>query len=160
MAEIIVYITVLSLLLAVIVMLLSGIVNSQKRLKSTKDIENAALFGFDRMVREAREAKNVVTAGSQLGVHPGILILSGTDAGGSPRTVEFFLNGSTLRLRENGVDLGPLSPGRARVTNLVFRMITTPNSEAVRIEATVESGEGAHYKSEKFSSTAILRGSY
>jgi type II secretory pathway pseudopilin PulG len=160
LAEMIIYIAILSLLLVVIVMLLSGIANSQRRLKSSRSVENSAIFGLDRIVREARDAQSIDTLTSQFGTHPGVLRLSGKDEFGQARMVEFYLNGNTLRLKENDIDRGPLTPEDARITNLVFYSMPTGNSWGIRVEMTIESGQGSALRFEEFSSTAILRGSY
>ncbi|PIQ66715.1 MAG: hypothetical protein COV07_00950 [Candidatus Vogelbacteria bacterium CG10_big_fil_rev_8_21_14_0_10_45_14] len=158
--EMLVYVAILSLLLIVIVSLLSGIASSQKRFRASKNIENAAIFGFDRIIREVRGAKSIETLGSSFGVNPGVLIVNTTDQIGSPKTVKFNQSSSNLEIWENGVLQGPITPKDARVTNLVFRNIATGNSQAVRVEMTIESGEGDAYKSENFYSTAILKDSY
>jgi|SRR3989344_2927209 len=158
--ETIVYLVILSALLFTIVNLLFGIIGNDKYLKSSKNLENAAIYGFERMIQEIRRAKDVDEAGSSLLTSNGILKLNSTEDDGSDRVAEFFLSDGVLRIRENGVDSGPLTPERVRVTNIHFRLINTDHSEAIRIEMTAESGSENSYKEANFSSTAILRGSY
>lgn len=158
--EMIVYVAILTLLLVVIVSMLSNLTSSQRQLKASKNIENSAIFGFDRMVRETRDARSIDTVSSIFGINPGSLSLLTTDTLGNSKTLRFYLLGNSLRVSENGADQGPLTPADARVTSLIFRQITTANSSAVKIEMTVESGAGDFLKSEEFSTTAVLRGSY
>jgi len=160
LVEMLIYIAILSFLLVIIINLLSGLLTSQRNLKSAKNIENSGIYGFERMVREIRDAKNIDTSNSQLNTNPGVLVLNTTDENNVDRTVEFFVSNETLHIKENGVDLGPLTPKNASVTNLIFRSVDTANSEAVKIEFTAESGSGQFYKQGNFYSTAILRSSY
>ncbi|TAL49353.1 hypothetical protein EPN83_01225 [Patescibacteria group bacterium] len=159
LVETLVYIGILTLILGVVVALLSGLGGSQRRLKASKQVENSAIFGFERMIREIRRAKSINPA-SVLGTNPGVLVLDTTDLGGAPRTVEFSVSGSILRVKESGIDLGPLTPSQARVTSLVFSLLSTPNSAALKVEMTVEAGSGPSLASRNFYGTAILRNSY
>ncbi|TSC67795.1 MAG: Uncharacterized protein G01um101472_304 [Parcubacteria group bacterium Gr01-1014_72] len=158
--EIIVYVSLLSLLFIVVVSTLLAMTRSFATIRTTQHIQSAALFSLDRMVREIRDGASVNTAQSVLGSHPGVLYLNTTDAASAARTVEFFVSGTTLTLRENGVIAGPLTPEDARVVNLVFRRIDTPHSEGVKIELVIEAGTGSTLRSETFYTTAVMRESY
>jgi len=54
----------------------------------------------------------------------------------------------------------PLTPYTVEVTSLVFRHVLGTETEAVRIEMTLETREGARTISEDFYSSVVLRGSY
>lgn len=154
--EMLIYISLLVFMLIVIINILNGISKSGRLLKSSKNIDNSALVSMERIVREIRLAESV-SASSTLGVNPGTLILSGVDDLNNPRTVEFGLDSGLIIMHENGVGLGPLNLSEARVTNLVFNLLTSSSSRAVRTQMTIESGTSTWYKSEKFYSTTILR---
>ncbi|MEK9171924.1 MAG: hypothetical protein AAB782_01670 [Patescibacteria group bacterium] len=155
--EMLIYISILVLLLAVIMNIVVSVVRSGRVIKSLRNIENSATVSLERLVREVRQAESVNVSLSTLGSNPGRLVLEGTDTGGSPRTVEFSLSSGTLMFSENGVELGAITQTDARVSNLVFYRFSGPNSEGIRTEITIESGTSTHYRSEKFYSSAILR---
>jgi len=159
LVEMLIYIAILVLMLFVIVNILQTMVSSQRTLKTSKALENSGIFSLERMVREIRNAENVNTLQSALGNNPGVLVLSGTDEDGNPRTVKFLISGGLLTVEENGVSEGALTQVGTNITSLIFNHIITDNSEAVRIQMTVESGTGSNYRSENFYSTAVLRDS-
>jgi hypothetical protein len=63
-------------------------------------------------------------------------------------------------MKENNIDIGPITQLDALVTNLIFKHITTPNSSAVKIEMEVEASFGQLIKTRKNYDTVVLRGSY
>jgi prepilin-type N-terminal cleavage/methylation domain-containing protein len=159
LVEMIIYMAILAMMLLVIINTLFIISTSQRTVKSSKTIENSGIFSLERMVRDIRNATSVDTNQSILGSHPGVLVLNGTDVNGNSHVVKFYLSTSTLHVVDNSVDQGALTETGTKVTNLVFTLINTTKSSAVRIQMTLESGTSTYYRSEKFYSTAILRGS-
>lgn len=155
--EMLVYISILVFMLAVIMDITISMVRSERVIRASRNVENSASITLERFVREVRQADSINTTSSVFGSNPGVLVLQGTDTLGNPRTVEFYVSSETLLLKENGLDLGALTQADARVTNLVFSHFLGSNSEGVRIEVTIESGEGPHYRSENFYASAILR---
>jgi len=158
--EILAYIFVLGLLLAVVVYILIAVSGSYHAITSSAGIESTAETALERMTRDTRDAISVDVLQSTLNASPGKLTLNTTDDDGATTTVQFFLSGQTIHVKEAGVDMGPLSETGVRITNLVFRQITTAQSQAVKIELTAESGSGKSYASGSFYSTVVLRGSY
>ena len=155
--EMLFYIAILVLLLAVIMNMVVSVVRSGRIINALRNVENSAIVSLERITRELRQADSVNVSLSTLDSNPGQLVLEGTDETGSPRTVEFYLSLGRLFLKENGVDVGALSQSDAQVSSLIFRRFAGPNSEGIRIEMTLESGTSTHYRSEKFYSSAILR---
>ncbi len=160
MIEMLAYIFILTLLVAVVIYTLITMNNLYRSIKSSAGIEATAHVALERMVREIRGASSVDIAQSTLNSSPGQITLNTVDDNGATTTIQFFLTGQTSRIKEAGIDIGPLSSAGARVTSLTFRRIATSTSEAVKIEMTVESGQGQSYRSSSFYSTAVLRGSY
>jgi len=156
--EMLIYLSILALMLWVIGNILNSMIQTERVASSSKVVENAAIFGLERMVREIRDASNV-EASSVLDLNPGVLVLSGTDTNGGAKTIEFFLSLGALHIKENGVDKGALTESKATVTSLVFSLLSNPNSKSVKTVMTVESGTSTTYKKETFYSTTILRGS-
>ena len=159
LAEMLIYIVILTLMLGVIISMLTSMVRTERIADSSKAVENAAIFGLERIVRETRDATSVVAGSSTLNSSPGVLSLSGTDISGNPKTVEFSLQQGVLHIKENGTDKGALTESKAKVTSLIFSLISNTNSKSVRTIMTVESGTSTTYIQKTFYTTTILRGS-
>ncbi|MEK7194326.1 MAG: hypothetical protein AAB660_01380 [Patescibacteria group bacterium] len=155
--ELIIYMGVLVAITIIIVGMLVRISHTKGRLAAAQGLTTSASIAMDRMTREIRSASNINTSSSILGTSPGKLVLTGVDVLGVARTVEFSIVTNILRIKENGVDTGPLTESNVRVTNLVFDRSASSTDQAVRTRMTIESGAGDSYKSENFYSTTILR---
>lgn len=160
LVEILIYTGILVILMTIIVSTLLALSRSNITIGTAQRIGSAAEVSLERMVRDARSASSIDIAQSILGTSPGQLTLNSTDASGNATTTEFFLSGKTLRVKQGGTDIGPLTSTSTRVTELIFRRITTARSQAVKIEMTIESGTSSSYRSRSFYGTAVLRGSY
>ncbi|MBX4200411.1 hypothetical protein KW790_03065 [Candidatus Parcubacteria bacterium] len=160
LVEMVLYVAILVLMMTVIINIFLSLSRTQRSMKSARTIQNSGIFALNRMAEETRGGLFVKTASSTFNVSPGVLVLNTIDASGNPKTVEFSLSNGVLRLKDNGVDQGALTQLDSRVTNLIFSLITSSSSQAVRTQMTVESGTSTWYKSKKFYSTVIIRGSY
>lgn len=160
LVEILFYTAILAVALVAVMQTLVVIVRSYGVLRASQRIEQEATASMERIVREIRDASSVDDAGSVLGSSPGELLLNTTDAAGTAKTVEFYLDSGRLSLKENGVVSGLLSSSKTSVSNLVFRKITTARSAGVKIELTFKSGVGIASSTESFYGTAVLRDSY
>ena len=153
--EMLVYIALLSLITIAMVDALIPLSRSFATLRATQDIHAAAGTSLERMIRDVR-ASGSINAASTFDVNPGgLTLISGAT------TTEFFLQNSVLMLKQNGVLVGPLS-NRKNVTVeiFVFRLLSNPVSEGVRIELTLKAKRGSFVKTETFYAFAILRGTY
>jgi len=154
------YVAILIMLVLAILQSLIPLSRAFRTLSSNSSVNAVAQTALERMVREIRSATSVDLVNSTFGSSPGQLQLNTLDASGNATTIQFYMSGTSIRIKEAGVDTGPLSPATARVTSLIFRKITTSNSTAIKVEMTVESGSGASYISKNFYVTGVLRGSY
>src|SRR3989344_6824687 len=136
--EMLIYISILVLLLVVIMNIVISVIRSGRIINALRNVENSALISLERITRETRQAESVDTSASVLDSNPGELVLVGTDALGSPRTVRFFLSSGVLMFSENGVEVGALTQTDARVSSLVFRRFSQSGSEGIRTEITIE----------------------
>jgi prepilin-type N-terminal cleavage/methylation domain-containing protein len=160
--EMIIYLAILSVILILIVNVIISLLHSQSSIKASKAIEETYISSFDRMVREIRDSVGVhgdTTFGINV-VNSGSLKLNSVTSAGVPRTVEFYVSQGVLMMRENSTVLGPIMPGSATLTSLIFRSIDSGPTNAIRIEMTVQSGTGSALKTSNLTTTAILRGSY
>lgn len=155
--EMVVYIAILVLMLGVIMNVTVSVVRSHRAIKASKNVENSAIISLERITREVRQADSINILSSTFNSSPGRLVLDGVDINDNPRTVEFYLDSNAIFLKENGVNLGPLSQPEARVESLIFSLYSDYDSMGVRIEAIIESGTSTYYRSNNFYSSATIR---
>ncbi|MEK7147819.1 MAG: hypothetical protein AAB758_00820 [Patescibacteria group bacterium] len=160
LVETLVYVFIFTALTLALINAIHSLTFSYRFLQSSWNIEEAAQISLERMVREVRNSVSVNDAESILNFSPGILTLNSKDENNNEKTVQFLVSDGVIRVRENGVDTGPLSTSKANVTNLSFIPFVSGNSEALRIELTIESGQAENYKSKNFYTTVVLRNSY
>ena len=136
-----------------------GMASSYHSMVTVQIISDSSANAFERMGREIRNSESIDTGNSTFGVSPGVLTLNSTDESGSI-TREFYVLDGRVRVKEDGVDTGPLTVESVEVVSLVFTRIVSDISEAVKIEMTLEVVNGVDTKSENFYLTVVLRGSY
>ena len=157
LVEMLVYIGILVFMLAIVIEVVLSIGGSDKIIRAHRNIDTSATLALDRIGREARGADSIVVASSVLGSNPGRLVLMTQNGSGTPRTVEFYVSGGQLILRENGVDTGALTASDATVSNLVFRRFASSTVEGIRTEMSLTSGTTSNFMSETFYSSVLLR---
>ncbi len=155
--ELLIYVTILSVFMLVMSQMVVTILRTYNSVKLAKDIESAGLSALERMTRDIHNATSINTSVSTFGTNPGILQLN---QNASTTVVKFYVATSTLRLNENGLYVGPLTPSGVTVSNLVFRQITTSNTKAVKIEFQVRGNFANASITKNFYTTAGLRGSF
>ncbi|HEY4496487.1 MAG TPA: hypothetical protein VJC04_04025 [Candidatus Paceibacterota bacterium] len=157
--ELLIYVAILALILITLINLILIIGKSYGRLKSSRAIESVGEVALEQMTREIRKA-TAVNATSVLGFNPGKLILDTTDVNGNPAIMEFTLIGEAIYQRFNNGAHNPLTASSTVLTNLIFRELSNGRTKTVRVEVTAQSGEGVAFRSEKFYTTTVMRGSY
>lgn len=155
--EMIIYISILTFMLAIIVEVVLSVTRSERTIKATRSVENSAVMTLERIGREVRAAQGVVESESVFGAHPGVLTLETTDENGNPQEIRFYLQDGKVILSIGEVVAGPLTEEKATVTSLKFFHPTSGNGEAIRTEIEVESGTSTYYRKEKFYSASALR---
>ena len=158
--EMVVYVVILSIIFVIVVNTLLVIVRSYSFVKVSIDINSSATISMERMVQEIRRSLSIDDTLTILDSNPGRLVLNSTDSMGTPTTFDFYLDSGSLKLDQGGVLTGSLTKDNATVSNLIFRKITTGESEAIKIEMQIDASSGNTSKSEAFQNTAVLRGSY
>jgi hypothetical protein len=145
-------------MLGVIFGVVVSFVRANRKIKISKNIESSAISVFERITREIHDAKDINMTESIFNTNPGILELSTTDDSGNNRVVKFYVDAEQIiHMSEDGVDIGALTLQNVKATNLNFKLINTPNSKAVKIEMTLQSGANDEVKTNNFYNTAILR---
>lgn len=159
LVEMIIYIAFFALLSTLAVEATLVVMKSFYTLRLTQSVNQSATVALERLSREIRNAYDIDVTQSTFGTNPGRLMLNTKDASGANTTMEFYVAGGQLGLREGGVDKGALVTKSVILTNLVFRSIATPNSKAIKIEATLQDSRSVMTQTVKFYDTIVLRGS-
>ena len=155
--EMIVYVTILSLITVVLVNTLLSFSGAYREVRMHRAIDNSALTAFERMTRDIRGARNVVVNQSVLGTHPGVLTLNTVGTSVST-TTRFYIEDGVVKVDVNGVYSGPLTLARTAVTQLSFQRLVSTSSEAVKVDMTVEYVYGSTTKTKNYYTTVILKG--
>jgi len=153
--EMIVYISIMTLILVVVINMIIIIITSQKKVSSLSIVEHSAVVAFDRMSREIRDAVSIDYGKSQSS-YPAKLVLDTVDEGGVPMEVEIYLENDSLKINDGNIS-GPLVDPGAKVTDFSFFLLSDGTVEAVKLELTLEAGENQFKKTETFYSTILLR---
>ncbi|MFA6158688.1 MAG: prepilin-type N-terminal cleavage/methylation domain-containing protein [Candidatus Paceibacterota bacterium] len=160
LVETLIYTALVALLLLVIVQMVLSSAASYRHSNAYLDINSAALSAFGAFSRDIRQAVSVDATSSALDMASGRLFLNTKDANGETGTVELYLNAGKVRVDQDGLYLGDLTPSNITVSNLTFRLLTAATTSAVRVEMTVAPRERAQVPALSFYGTYVLRASY
>ena len=157
--EIIVYLAIFTALTILVMNSFRVIMTSFNTTNMNRQLLESGSIVIERMSREIRQAQSINIANSSLGSSPGVLQLNGVN---TVDNAKFAVVGQALNLYK-GATLtlsGNLLGQNVSITNLIFRRISTINSEAVKVEMTLQYSKGQSIKSENFYDTIVLRGGY
>lgn len=152
-----------SLFTGISVMSMSSLFQTIKafnNLRISRDINDSSVKIMERITRDIKGSTAINFASSTFGSSPGRLTLTTVSASGTPLAVEYFVSGSMLRVKENGVDVGTLMSSKTKVDALVFRYINTGATVGVKTELHLSSSRGVVSDIDHFYNTSILRGTY
>lgn len=159
--ETIIFITIFPLLTAILAQIFFSEVRAWTRARAERNAVDAGQVILERLTQEIRLATSVDTAQSAIGGHPGRLVLHtfATPTASAASLLDISLSGTNLTLSRSGSASTTIS-GSARVTELVFYRLATSSSEAVKIDLTLQTGQGDFLTEKQFTTAAVLRGSY
>ena len=103
--EITVYVGLFSLLSVIIINTMWSTIRISNELRVSRDINDSAVVVMERLTRDIRNATQIDLAYSTFASSPGRLTLQTVTASGTAMTVEYFVASSTLRIKENGIDI-------------------------------------------------------
>lgn len=130
--------------------------------KISRRVASDAEVGLERIIRETRLAYGVDALSSVFDSDSSVVELesfvSATDL--TPISKKLYLNGGRIYLQEGLGSPLALTSSKVTVNKFSASYIFSPNSEALKYEIFLRSGEGKASSSAEFFSTAILRGSY
>jgi len=157
LVEMMIYIAILSLVIAALITTANSVINTYGKMKAYEEIAHTGTVALERITREVRRARSVDFFSSVLGVHPGRLVMLTQDWSGNTSTAIVSLSSGRI-LVQNGGSASPVSTSGVTINNLVFTQYTTPNSEGVLIEFTVEKTGGGTTLSKQFRTFTVLDG--
>lgn len=156
--EVIIYSAILALIVSLSV---ASIISSWRGFQKARIDGQIAKNGesvLEKITRDIRLAENVGAA-SGFGASPGVLelILGAT-------STKYYLSGQILQRKEGGDNPENITSGDSRAKSIIFwnEFVSSSDifSRIIKVEFTLESGEGALLKQRKFFGSAVLRGAY
>jgi type II secretory pathway pseudopilin PulG len=158
--EVVVYVSLFSTLSGVAMSSLFATIKSFNELRISRDINDSSVTIMERLTRDIKSATAIDFANSTFAANPGRLTLNTRNASGTALTVEYYVATSTLRIKENGVDVGSLMSAKTKIDGLVFYQINLGNTVGVKTELHLTSVRGSVSDVDHFYNTSVLRGSY
>jgi type II secretory pathway pseudopilin PulG len=158
--ELIVYVTVLSFMMVVIVSSLVGISRVYRKVRILELVHSNISTSIETITGEIRTATSADVAASTFDSTSGVLKLNSVDLNGDAKTVTFSISSGQLYISENGSSLGPVTSSNATISEMYFEHIDQSSSDAIKFYITITVGSGEFQKTETFYSTIVMRGSY
>ncbi len=160
LVEVVLYVGLFTALSLMSMTSLFQTVKAFNNLRISRDIDDSSVKIMERLTRDIKSSTAVDLAKSTFGSTPGRLTLSTVNASGTPLIVEYYVATSSLRIKENGVDVGPLMSGKTSIEALVFRYINTGNTLGIKTELYISSTRSSLRDADNFYNTSLIRGSY
>ncbi|MEK7596057.1 MAG: prepilin-type N-terminal cleavage/methylation domain-containing protein [Patescibacteria group bacterium] len=160
--ELLIYAAILAVISVLAVNAILIMTKSFGGFKASRSLNVSARTVLERMIREIRLANGLSGGESVFDASPGRLVLNTVDQETeNPATMEFFLENNAVKYRKNGVNPELLTSAETEVSRLIFRKIqNAPTSMAIKIEMTINAGQGVSQKTENFYGAAVLRRGY
>jgi prepilin-type N-terminal cleavage/methylation domain-containing protein len=159
MIEMLISIAILALITASLSGALLLMVRTYSKLATARAINRSARSALERLTRDIHNANRIDTVASTLGTNPGLLSLEFSEAGVLVDR-EYYIESGVLKVRENGVELGPITRASVNIDSLIFQRIDALESEAIKIDITLSTTVGASTRVVDFFATSVLRDSY
>mgnify|MGYP001587548206 FL=1 len=156
MVEVLVSVTVFSIVLLAVVSFLFAIRTSSSKTKADREAVENARRVLDVMAYEIKHAKSVYTStttSGQLSLETTKYLLNNEDHA----FIDFFLCGSGICLKKESQNPVILTSDSIQVTSLVFTRILNGTIPSVKIDLTLSSSEASSSSSVNLTSTVSLR---
>lgn len=124
LVEIILYITIVSVLLVVIVQYWNGLVGNAVRIRLEQDAQDSSRFAVETIGGYIRQATGVSSPG--LGATGTVLQLAMPDAADDPTIID--VDSGTLRVTEGNDGPFEIIPEKVEITNIEFSNLTASTS--------------------------------
>lgn len=134
--EIIVYLGILTFMTVLIINSIFSLFKNFNIIKANQSMEANAISILDKMTRDIRDSKNILTNQSSFGVYNGMLslqIASSTNENSST-TIKYYMENEAIKYMQNGILLGNLSNKEIKVDNFKLYYFTINGYDAIKIE--------------------------
>lgn len=158
--ESVIYVSLFAMLMLVAMSSLFTTVKAFSGVRVLRDIDDSSVTIMERMTRDIKTAVSVNMAQSVFGTDPGRLVLTTMTASGTTMTVDYYVSGGAIRLRENGVDKGSLVSTKTHIDGVVFHYIANGATIGIKIDLHLTASRGVVSNTEHFYNTVQLRGTY
>lgn len=153
LVETVIYLSIFVVVSVLVIKLILSFVSSYRFISVSHRLERSAISAMERMTREIRLAGNVNSGQSVFSSNPGTLSLVANST-----TTKFYISGGRIMMDVNGSQVGPLTESSVSVTNLVYHLVSNSNSDAVKIDLTLETSLGGVVKTKNYHDTVVLKG--
>jgi hypothetical protein len=161
MIEMVLYVTLITIITVPIISLIVSTSENLQKLRAARTVDTSAQIVLEKISREIRYASDVDVITSILGTTPGKLELLSQTSGGVPITVSFSVVAGRIEFqRSTSASSSPLTPANILVDQLIFDLITTPRSKAIKTSLVLTATQGAGVVERTYNTTTVLRGSY
>lgn len=158
--EAVIYVSMFAALMLVSMTSLYSTMKAFSSLRISRDINDSSVTIMERLTRDLKSAAAVDLAQSTFGANPGRLTLVTVNASGTAMTVEYYVTGQALHIKEGGVDKGSLTSAKTKIDGLVFYYINTGSTISIKTELHLTASRGPLSSTEHFYNTSLLRGTY
>lgn len=156
LVELIIYVSILSAVSFLIINTVLSFNKSYQNVLVLRRLDHSAIDVMERVTREIRSSRQIDNANSSFGSSPSVLsLISRTD--GVNKTTKFYLEEGVVKIDVNDEFLGPLTSGKVSVTNLIFNVVNTSVSSAIKIDLELTSSLGEITRSKIYHSTIVLK---
>ncbi len=158
--EIIIYVAIFAMLSIAVIHSFVTVSSSFGATRVNRNLLEAGSTIMERLTREIRQSTSIDVTSSTLGSSPSVLQMNTLAEDGTPTTVKFIIESGVIDMYTGGALIGSLHSNRISIPTLIFRKISTTESEAVKIELTLQDATGKSVRTESFYDTVVLRGTY
>lgn len=158
--EILIYVALFATLSIAVINSFIVVVSSFNSTRVNRNLLEAGSTIMERISREIRQSYAIDVSGSTLGTSPGVLDMDTTSTGGGNTTVKFIVENGLLNMYDGSSIVGSLNSPSISIQSIIFRKISTAESDAVKIELTLQDTTSKTLRSENFYNTIILRETY
>jgi hypothetical protein len=155
LVEVLVYISILTLVLSIIIGSLITMAQIQERVIAGKAVDRSAVVALDRLLREVRLSDSVDTINSVFNVSESILSVEREGVSGP---LMFYVLNDVFYLEKEG-ETYRLINENVTVENFFVKRVNSGESEAVRVNLVLSYPYSDGSVEQSFYVTAILRGS-
>lgn len=156
LVEIIFYLAIFATLSILVINSFIIILSSFRTTNSNRNLIEGGLNVMERVTREIRIANNINLTNTT----STILELETLNEQEVLVTTKIISENGDLNLYQDGILKGNLLTNNIDLTYLFFRIISTPQGQAIKIEMTLEETSSRTPKSKNYYNTIILRGGY